>query len=53
MARIALPTLTPWITDVRSLSNYRYIRFKATLINNVLNRTGPAIDTISIPYTHK
>jgi hypothetical protein len=48
-----LATLTPWVPDIRSLSTYRFIRFRATLLNNVTTGGIPTIDTIYMPFTHK
>jgi hypothetical protein len=48
-----LATLTPWVPDVRQLSNYRHIRFRATLVNNTILKTAPQIDSILIPFAYK
>ena len=48
-----LATLTPWVADVRTLSLYRHIRFRVTLVNNVTSKTAPSVDAITVPYTYK
>lgn len=48
-----LTTLTGWLSDIRSLSNYRFIRFHCTLRNNTHARTSPKIDLLSIPFVWK
>ena len=48
-----MSSLTPWVSDVRTLSLYRHIRFRATLTNNVTTKVAPSVDTITIPYTYK
>ena len=48
-----LSTLTPWLSDVRQLSTYRYIRFRSTLLNNLATKTAPALDSLLIPFTFK
>jgi len=48
-----LTTLTPWVTDLRQLSNYRYIRFHVNMLNNLKTKVAPALDSILIPFVHK
>ena len=48
-----MTSLTPWASDVRTLSLYRHIRFRVTLTNNVTTKVAPQVDTITIPYTYK
>lgn len=48
-----MTTLTGWVSDIRSLSNYRYIRFRATLNNNTHARTSPRLDIVTIPFVWK
>jgi len=48
-----LSTLTSWVTDIRQLSNYRYVRFLCTLQNNTGARTAPSVDILTIPYVFK
>lgn len=48
-----LSTLTPWLADVRQLSTYRHIRFRATLVNNLATKVAPGLDSILIPFTYK
>jgi hypothetical protein len=48
-----MTTLTPWLSDVRELSTYRYIRFRATLANNLTQKIAPSLDTITLPFTYK
>src|SRR5262245_7749210 len=44
-----MSSLTPWVSDVRTLSLYRHIRFRVTLVNNVTTKIAPSIDTITVP----
>lgn len=46
-------TYTSFLADVRQISNYRFLRFRATLLNNTTLRTSPSIDTITVPYTFR
>lgn len=48
-----LSTLTAFITDIRQLSNYRFIRWRATLVNNLSSLTAPRLDTLTVPYTYR
>jgi hypothetical protein len=48
-----LSTLTPWVTDIRQLSNYRYLRFHVNLINNLKTKVAPTLDSVLIPFVHK
>lgn len=48
-----MTTLTPWLSDVRQLSTFRYIRFRATLQNNTSTKVSPSVDTMTVPYTYK
>ncbi len=48
-----LTTLTPWVTNITQLSNYRYIKFHVNLLNNVQTQTAPSLDSILIPFVHK
>jgi hypothetical protein len=48
-----LTTLTPWVTNIQQLSNYRYIKFHAYLLNNLQTKTAPTLDSILIPFVHK
>jgi hypothetical protein len=45
-----LNTLTGWLNDIRSLSNYRHVRFRVTLQNNLQTGTVSFIDTLTFPY---
>lgn len=46
-------TLTGWVSDIRQLSNYRYVRFRATLLNNTVAGTAPTVDTLTIPFVFR
>lgn len=48
-----LTTLTPFVQDVRQLTGYRFIKFHAVMTNNLTNKTVPAIDSLTIPFTYK
>jgi hypothetical protein len=48
-----LSTLTPWVTDLRQLSNYRYIKFHVNLLNNLKTKVAPTLDSVLMPYVHK
>jgi hypothetical protein len=48
-----LSTLTPWVTDLRQLSNYRYIKFHVNLLNNVKTKVAPSLDSVLMPFVHK
>jgi hypothetical protein len=48
-----MSTLTPWLSDVRQLSTFRYIRFRATLQNNTTTKVSPSVDTMTVPFTYK
>jgi hypothetical protein len=48
-----MSTLTSWVPDIRQLTNYRYVRFRVTLVNNTAARTAPTVDTLTIPYVFK
>jgi hypothetical protein len=48
-----LTTLTPFVTDLRQLSNYRYIRFHVNLLNNLKSKVAPTLDSLLMPYVHK
>jgi hypothetical protein len=48
-----LNTLTAWLSDIRQLANYRHVRFRVTLQNNLNTRTVPLIDTLTMPYVFK
>jgi hypothetical protein len=50
---IDLSTQTAWLPDVRALSNYRFIRFHATFVNNTSARTIASIDRLTVPFTYR
>ena len=37
----------------RNLANFRFIRFRVTLTNDLVNRIAPSVDSITIPYTYR
>ena len=50
---IDMNTLTAWNPDIRQFANYRYLRFHATLRNNVGAGTSPSLDRLTIPYVYR
>ena len=42
-----------WVSDIRQLANFRWVRFRATLINDLTNRVAPSVDSVTIPYTYR
>lgn len=48
-----MSTLSGWVSDIRQLSNNRFVRWRCTLVNNTGARTSPTVDTLIIPYTYR
>ena len=48
-----LSTITAWVSDIRQLATYRYIRFRVTLNNNTSTKAAPSVDLLSIPFVYK
>lgn len=46
-------SFSAWVSDIRQLSNHRFIRFRATLNGDLSTMTAPTIDSITIPYTYR
>lgn len=44
-------TETDWTNDVRQLANFRFVRFRVTLNNNLATRESPRVDDLTVPYT--
>lgn len=42
-----------WVSDIRQLASFRWVRFRATLINDLTNRVAPSVDSVTIPYTYR
>jgi hypothetical protein len=43
-------TYTGWVDDINILDGYRYVRFRFTMIANLISDTVPQINSIVIPY---
>jgi hypothetical protein len=48
-----MTTLTPWVTSLTQLSNYRHIRFHVNLNNNLKTKVAPSLDSVLMPFVHK
>jgi hypothetical protein len=42
-----------WVSDIRQLANFRYVRFRVTLNNDLTNRVAPIVESVTIPYTYR